>query len=793
MRWIEPEEHNLTEDYLAAVGGSLLVARALFRRGLTSPAAVQAFIDPAYYMPVSPLEMPGMEHAVERIERAILNREIICVWGDFDVDGQTATTVLVSTLRELGAQVIYHIPVRAKESHGVNLPVLEKILNQSVHLVLTCDTGITAHQAVDFTQERGIDFIVTDHHELPPALPRAYAIVNPRLLPEGHALSTLPGVGVAYKLAEQLFINFGKPEKCAALLDLVALGIVADVARQTGETRYLLQRGLEILRSSPRLGLQMIMELADLNPAHLSEEHIGFILGPRLNALGRLGDANPVVELLTTSDDNRARTLAYQLEGLNSRRQLLTSQVYKGALAQIEQEPALLNDPVLVLAHPAWPAGVIGIVASRLVERFSKPVIMVATPEGQVGRGSARSVEGVDITAAIAGQAELLEGFGGHAMAAGFGIQPANIPAFRRGLGRALRNIELPPEASLSIEGYLNLDELTLDFVADLERLAPFGPGNPPLVLATRNVRLLSQSTLGRNQEHSMLIVEDERGVTRRVIWWQSGDELNNNPLPDSPFDMAYTVRASTFRGQRDVQVTWIDYRLRAEQAALKRERKIGIQDFRQELHPIPVLERLLAEADLQVWVEAEAVQKLEIRLESGKAVLRNRQTLSLCSTLVIWTTPPGRAEFNHALEACQPRQLVLFGVDPGCDALEALLTRLVGMVKYALRSNDGWVDLEKLASAMAHRRATVRAGLEWIAASRYISILEDRGEMLRVEQGKNKSLASGVLSTTTERDDQGDRNLAFVQLQALLEETSAFRDYFRRADPCSLVATFPV
>ncbi len=271
-------------------------------------------------------------------------------------------------------------------------------------------------------------------------------------------------------------------------LDLAALGLVADLARLTGDARYLVQLGLEALRNTQRLGLQIMMEMAELVPANLTEEHIGFVLGPRLNALGRLGDANPAVDLLTTSDAVRARVLATQLEGLNAQRQLLCSQVTRAAEAQLRANPALLAQPVLVLGHPAWPGGVVGIVASRLVERYRKPAILFSTPAGEPARGSARSVEGLNITAAIAAQKDLLLNFGGHPMAAGLSLEQEKLPEFTRRLAKTVAEMlgESEKEPVLEIDGWLSLPEITLDLARELESLAPYGPGNEKLTLATR-------------------------------------------------------------------------------------------------------------------------------------------------------------------------------------------------------------------------------------------------------------------------------------------------------------------
>jgi len=331
-RWIDPVPINVPEALREAVGGHPLVAEILARRGIRTREAAQGFLNPDCYTPVSPSGLPDMDSAVARLRSAIRIHEPICVWGDFDVDGQTSTALLVSALRDLGGNVDYHIPNRASEGHGINLLNLKRIIDAGAKLIVTCDTGISAHEAVDYANSRGIDVVITDHHNLPPDLPNACAVIDPKRLPDDHPLRELPGVGVAYKLIEAL------KGDSPTLLDLVALGIVADVALQVRDTRYLLQRGLAAMRNTQRLGLQAMIELAEIDPARINEEQIGFALAPRLNALGRLEDANLAVELLTTHDLERARILAQRLEGLNAQRKLLTEQVFGAAQAQIEQD-----------------------------------------------------------------------------------------------------------------------------------------------------------------------------------------------------------------------------------------------------------------------------------------------------------------------------------------------------------------------------------------------------------------------------------------------------------------------
>lgn len=740
------------------MGGHPLVAQVMVQRGIDDVDRARAFLDPARYTPASPFDLPDMDRAVARVRRAGEQGERIAVWGDFDVDGQTATALLVQTLRSLGGDVSFHIPVRAEEGHGVNLPWLQRLIDDGVRLVVTCDTGIDAHAAVAYARKRGVDLVITDHHDLPVSLPQASAVVNPKLLPPDHALSTLPGVGVAYQLAEAL-----SPD-ASQHLDLVALGIVADVAVQTGDARYLLQRGLAGLRQTTRLGLQVMLRLAEVNPAWLNEEHIGFEIGPRLNALGRLGDANLGVELLTTGDPQRAQVLATMLEGLNAERKRLTDQIFQGALAQIERDPSLLEHAALVLAHPSWPAGVVGIVASRLAERFHRPVVLLSAPPGQLARGSARSVEGCNISAAIAAHSALLSGFGGHPMAAGLTIDPERIPEFRRKLSRsvAMEIGSAAGEPALAIDGCLPLAELSLDLVADLERLAPFGPGNPRLVLVSPTHGIAGDRTVGRTGEHRLLTLEDETGARQQVIWWQGAGW----PLPEGRFDLAYTARATTWRGQRSVQVEWIDARPLPGAPIAVQPARPAILDYRRAPQPLTALEALRGQPGVQVWCEAEARRTL-----AGQ----DRSQLAPADTLVIWTTPPGPGELRTALGQVKPRTVVLFADDPGLDHLDAFLQRLSGLAKHALRHDDGLVSVNRLAAATAQREAALRLGLRWLAARGHLRIEAEEGDRVRLATG----------------DGQTSPELAAVtaQLRAALAESAAFRRYFSQADAETLLA----
>lgn len=763
--WIDPKEVNVPNQLKKSIGGHPLVAETLVRRGISDLGTARSFLDPDYYKPTPASELPGIDKAVMRINQAIDAHEMILVWGDFDVDGQTSTTLLVEALQELGATVTYHIPIRATEGHGIQVDVLKQIVSEipDIGLLLTCDTGIAAVEAVEFANDKGLDVLITDHHDLPETLPLAHAIIDPKLLPNEHPLATLPGVGVAYKLVEALFESrlstTDHDRSTEKYLDLVALGIVADVADQRADARYLLQHGLNVLRNTQRLGLQTLMELAQIIPNQLDESTIGFGIGPRLNALGRLSDANPIVEFLTSDDPSRTRILATQLEGLNERRKLLTEQITQATLAQIEQDRTLTDQAALVLAHSGWHTGVIGIVASRLVERFGKPAILLSIGKDGIARGSARSIKGVHITEAITTQKELLIGFGGHPGAAGLSLPEENIAQFRRGLGRAVRNQlgELHTEPTIQIDAYLPLVNISLDLVDEIKQLAPFGAGNPSLTLASKNLHLVSHTPIGRGKEHLRLVVEDEEGNHQNILWWNGV----GFPLPeeDTHFDLAFTIQDSSFRGERQLQIQWIDFRPIAEAIPNTREERQSVEiiDLRGETNPLAALKSIQAKQEVQVWAEGAA--------ETTVGGL-DRNELQSGACLAIWHSPPGPKEWEAVLEQVQPQQIYLFSIDPKIDDLQSFLGRLAGLVKYALGAKDGLINLASVAGATGQRSETIKTGLLWMKAKGYIQIIQQDDVDFYLAKGSGEEIQDvGSLAD---------------KLNSMLTETSAYRSYFQ-------------
>jgi single-stranded-DNA-specific exonuclease len=773
--WITPKPLQPSAGFQKSIGGHPLVARRLFERGFKDIQSALCFLDPTVYVPSPPTELPNLSKAVVRIVKAIRNHEPILVWGDFDVDGQTATTLLVQALGELGAIVRYHIPIRAIEGHGIQSEVLERFLERDPKpkLIITCDTGISEHGSIELANSRGVDVIITDHHELPETLPNAHAVVNTHLLPRNHPLCSLPGVGVVYKLIEELSNIENKIPDLRHYLDLVALGIVSDVAELTEDTRYLLQLGLNELRNTSRLGIRILYEITGINANQVNEDHIGFTIGPRLNALGRLSDANPVVEFLLTDNLNHAQLFANQLDGLNHRRKLLTDQVYQGAISKIEQDSSLLNTAALVLAHPGWPTGILGIVASRLVEKFGIPSFLFTIQDGIRAIGSARSIEGVNIKDAIAAQSDLLVGFGGHAGAAGLSLPAKDIQDFRVRISRTIRRMsagkDLTPKQI--IDGFITLSELSIDLLDDIERLAPFGAGNPPLVLACKDLTIINHARIGSTREHLKVVVEDPIGNVQEVLWWHGFNEI----LPDSSehFDLAFIPKSNIFGGERKLQLQWVDYR--PHESSVMRVKtpspSIEVIDYRNNVDPHQLLETIRLGSDFEIWAEGNAVN-----IVKGL----NRTQLHQAHSLIIWTTPPGYRELQSVIEKVKPDMVYLFSVNPEIDGVQAFLARLAGLVKHVLKDKDGEINLLELAANLAHKEGTVRMGLFWLEAKGIIRISykslneETNLQIIKIANGSN--VARPELAEITN------------ELKIMLEETAAFRKYFESTKPEALI-----
>jgi single-stranded-DNA-specific exonuclease len=765
-RWVIPPQLPIPQALKEGFSGSDFLLESLARRGIVTPAAACAFLDFHQYAPANPADFPDMSRAVGRILAALQRQETIGIWGDFDVDGQTSTALLVQTLRELEADCRYHIPIRSRESHGIRLPALKEFLTPNMQVIITCDTGITAHEAAEYLKAEQVDLIITDHHSLPETLPDAFAVINPHLLAPDHPFSSLAGVGVAYLLAAELLMAEGKPERSRELHDLVALGCVADMAGLKADTRYLVQSGLEHMRTVPRAYLSRMAAMLELPLERLNEEHIGFTIAPRMNAVGRLEDANPMVDLLLSEEEAVISPILNRMEALNANRRVLVNQVLQGALAQLDASPAMLDQPLILLSHPEWPAGVVGIAAGRLAELTHHPVILMTKGANGMLQGSARSVEGIDITAALTANRELLSTFGGHPMAAGLSLRADALPEFRARLQQSISEQAAlnQVEPVLQVEAALPLAAVDFDLLADLERLSPFGVGNPAPVFCATNLTVDDAVPMGKNSEHRRVTVLDSQENRFEVVWWQGADL----PLPDGNFDLAYTAHLNTFKGKASLQFEWVDARP-AQEPQIKistRPRKTPDLVDRRDVHVLDeAILTGLSTSGAQVWGES---------LSPGSESVVDRLHLKKNLELVILTIPPSPQVLLAGIAAVKPTRITFMGIPPRLDSLEKLLKAVGREIRKADMTEPRILDIAVLASRLNTMSEWALTAVLWFAARGNVQLERIDSALFKISlQGPVDPLRAEALE---------------VQLKKQWDEMAAFRRYYLKAPLTSLI-----
>ncbi|MEG4058279.1 MULTISPECIES: single-stranded-DNA-specific exonuclease RecJ [unclassified Microcoleus] len=610
QRWqIYSPQTQQAEQFAAEIGLSPLLAQVLINRGIDSLKEVQGFIEPeSLVLPAPTDEFPDLAASVKLLREAISGGQKIAICGDYDADGMTSTALLLRALRLLGANVDYAIPSRMREGYGINDRIVEEFHSEGVALILTVDNGIAAYGPVARARELGVKVIITDHHDLPPKLPPADAILNPKLIAESSPYRGLAGVGVAYVLAITLAQDMQKVGGLVnPLLELFTLGTIADLAPLTGVNRRWVKRGLRLLPHSQLAGIQALIQVAGVQPGSaespsilnsqnktknsLKPEDIGFRLGPRINAVGRLADPQIVIELLTTDDRELALKNAMQCEQINQRRQELCQEIEQEAIAWCEEKAIdLQQERVLVVVQPGWHHGVIGIVASRLVERYGVPVFIgtfedeageneaVGTVAHKIVRGSARGIPEFNVFDGLNFCADLLTKFGGHKAAGGFSMPAQNLEQFRNQLSvfanQCLQPEHLKPLVSVDVRA--DLAEINLDLYRQIDALEPCGIENKAPVFWTPNVCITEQKIVGKGGHVKLTATQDGNvSASVKAIAWRWGEYF---PLPRR-VDIAYRLRENSFNGKTSVELELLGVRLPAD-AATSRPPRFGKVEF---------------------------------------------------------------------------------------------------------------------------------------------------------------------------------------------------------------------
>lgn len=541
--------------FLQAMGNPPLVNQLLFNRGLTERAKAESFLTVGPDLRHDPALLIDMDKAVARIRRALASGETIVVYGDFDADGICGTAVLVEGLARLGGKMTSYFPHRVQEGYGLNVESLDNLQAQGVSLVITVDCGITNHVEVAHAQGNGLDVIVTDHHNLISGLPPALATVNPKRADSPYPFTQLAGVGVAFKLLQAVCRDLGNEQGLDEMLDLVAIGTVADKVPLLDENRYLVQRGLQILRRTRRAGLQAMIQTAKLEPSYLDTESIGWTIGPRLNAPGRLDHAITSYRLIVSTSTEEARELAQQLEDRNLQRQKLTEEFLTKAKGQLSTTGT--TQPVLMVGGEDYPSGVAGLIAGRLAEEFYRPSIVYELKESTAS-GSARSIPEFNVVGALSQCRDLLQRFGGHPAAAGFALSRENLEPFQQRLleiaGRELAGIDLRPR--LTVDAALPLSSAGGKTFRLLERFAPFGHENPLPIFLSRRAAVVDHYTIGNASQHLKLRLRDGR-----ITWKAIGFDLGPLAAEIAPeIDVVYNLVIDRWNGEETLALNILDF-----------------------------------------------------------------------------------------------------------------------------------------------------------------------------------------------------------------------------------------
>ncbi|MCR8967416.1 single-stranded-DNA-specific exonuclease RecJ [Streptococcus zalophi] len=543
-------------DLLKKEGIDEITGQILYRRGIQTKEQLDDFLSTDISQLHDPFLLNDMKKAVDRIRQAVEINEKILVYGDYDADGMTAASILKETFEALGAESIIYLPNRFVDGYGPNKSVYQYYIEQEkVNLIVTVDNGVSGHEAITYANEMGVDVIVTDHHSMPPELPDAYAIIHPEHQGADYPFKYLAGCGVAFKLACALLETIP-----AELLDLVAIGTIADMVSLTGENRTLVKVGLKVLKDTERLGLLDLLNLANVEKESINEETIGFILAPQLNALGRLDDPNPAIELLTGFDEEETQQIALMIQAKNEERKTLVQSIYDEAMLMVDN-----SQPIQILAKKGWHPGVLGIVAGRILEQISQPVI-VLTIDGDYAKGSGRSPDSFNLFEALNKNRQLFVAFGGHSGAAGMTIETSQIAT----LSKAVRDdmianhIEGPQKNNLSIDGFLSLSDIDFSLLKSFDKLAPFGMDNKKPCFILKDFAVKTARTMGAANSHLKLRVTQD-GVECDVVAFHLG-HLAQEFQQLQNIEMVTTLSVNKWNGNTSIQLMLVDARVNGVQ-----------------------------------------------------------------------------------------------------------------------------------------------------------------------------------------------------------------------------------
>ncbi len=744
---------------------SPLVASMLVNRGIDTPSSARFFLFGKEDFH-DPYLLKGMNVAVERIRLAIEQNEPILIFGDYDADGVSSTSLLLMTLRHLGANVDYYIPNRFSEGYGPNEPAFRHAAERGVKLIITVDTGIAAIHEANIAKELGVDLIITDHHEPGPVLPEALAIIHPKLPDSDYPFRELAGVGVAFKVAHALYDSV--PEH---LLEIAVIGTIADLVSLTGENRLIAKKGLEKLKLTQNPGLKAIFKLAGIEPQSVTEETVGFTLAPRINAVGRLGDADLAVDLLLTEDNFEAQQLAEEIEELNKTRQQIVQNIAQEAFLEVESHFPIDNHKVIVVGKEGWNAGVIGIVASKLVEKYYRPAIVLSyDKEKGLAKGSARSIPGFDLFQHLSSVREFLPHFGGHPMAAGMTLRIDDVPKLRQKLNdiadAILTEDDFTPITYLDEE--VRLEDIQLSSLDEIRMLAPFGVDNPKPKVLINQVDIVNLRKIGSEQTHLKLTVMDQDAQLDGVGFGLGSlaDEIS----PAAKISLIGELSINEWNNIRKPQIFVQDIAIRSWQ----------MFDFRGQKHLKNIPATVPEENRKIIVFNPLLAEKITQHLGVEPSIIHDMETaklLDVCAAnIALVDFPPSKELLIQLLKDKHPARIYAYFYKPASDFFSILPTREHFKWFYALLLKKGPIDIKRYGDEIAKLRGWTRETINFMSKVFYELdfVTINNGLISLNKQAQKRDLTDSITFQQKQAQSNLEKELLFSSYQELKKWFSA-------------------
>ncbi len=730
-----------------------IIKRLLISRGIKSEHDMKEFLNPLEMTLTNPNVFTDMAIASERISKAIDDGEKIVIHGDFDADGVTSTSLLFKTLKYLNADVNYFIPEREKEGHGFDTKALVKIMTTiKPKVIISCDCGISDVEAVNFLKSFKIDVIITDHHEAPEELPDAYAIINPKAqnslddslsTKQIESLCALAGVGVAFKFAQALLNHYGKQEFIYELLPYVAVGTIADVVPLIGENRYFVTKGLNLISEGKHYGISRLLESAGYKDK-ITAENIAFGIAPRINASGRIDTVENALKVLISDNKQEIEIAINSLNDFNKIRQELCQETFLQAEEMLKNSSN--HEPAIILYNPEWHVGIVGIVASKLVEKYYKPAfLMTYSKETNQIRCSARSVDGINLYEVISANSELFEGFGGHAMAAGlaFSNSENSFETVKAALNKTVKEMSTGKD----IKPYINIDlelqpeEIDFELVNTISQLEPFGASNPKPIFALKNLKIKEKRLMGENKDHLKLTCAS--GTQEfSCIRWQMGDIalVNGDTL-----DLAFYPQINVYNGNTSIQLIIEDIHSDYLTDEEENSSKLKIYDHRKKNNILPLVNDYVknSKQDILIFAESKPVLDMLKPFESLYSKAICRENVKQCDSIMFFDYPADKETFDDILNRSNSTSVHFMNYEPRCFEEKEFLKTVFGMLKYACSNNGGKVELNRIASYCGKSYEAFKLLFEIFQEIGLIEIVENGGSYYVVKITNNVDLSA--------------------------------------------------